>query len=698
MTRIALWLARHQLKSKAPARRMRALKKLRAAIDNAVISLDGKITIALLDHVLTDPETDIRREAAATLGDLRDNRAVPPLLRALNDRDDNVQDAAIQSLKRLDDRSAAAALVPKLAHGSPNVRWRAAQTLKSLSWQPRTVAEQIAFHVATGELERLAAFGAAAIPALTDVFNAGTPEQKVAVAGVLGEIADPGGFKILQGAVRDHDPRLRTAAIYALARTGAQAAAPALIPALRDSERNVRLAAASALGTAGDPQAVEPLIKLLNDKDWEVRSAALESLGRLGDSRAFPSVAKHLDDADPEVREVAVETLGRVGDESIIEKLVLTMVDAHSGVRMAATRALAKIDPHWEGSERVRRLLPDIQSALKSRDAGVQAAAAALLRRMTLSSPGGTVASAAAGPAANEPPRQHQLLTQALRELLRDPHPALRLAAAETVGALKLSAGADALKTALNDADPRVSHAAQASLALLSSSNPAAPAPTGHAGVEDVLIYSALGELLHHRNCRDLAGWLKLSEAITRQGRLLAGAGPLGEFKRLEIVSPDSQIHALATADFGAIIRFRPPAVPGTASPAKPDRPAVLNPTITEETKTRVTDWLRRAPSVRGVLVRGLRFPDQTIVCDLDSRDLPPAVLEQIYHAVSDTFAELAGHQVPATRLLWTCDRSGLHCARRSDRTLLGAFVPAKAGDIDLPALDRQFKEFTELA
>jgi HEAT repeat protein len=706
MTRIALWLARYQLKSKTPAKRLRALKKFRVALNDAVVSLDDKITIALLDHVLSDSEVEIRREAAATLGDLRDTRVLPPLLRALNDRADAVQETAIQSLKRLDDRNAVDAIVLKLLHGSKTVRWRAAQTLKSLGWQPKTTDEQIRFLTATGELERLAVFGPAAIGALTEAFAAGTPEQRISAVKVLGEIADPAGFKPLQSALRDNDPLLRTAAIYALARAGCHAAAPAITAALRDSERNVRLAAAGALASLGDTQAVDPLIKLLNDKDWEVRSAALESLGRLGDTRAFQSVAKHLDDADQEVREVAAEALGRVGDETIVEKLVLTLVDGHSGVRMAAARALAKIDPDWETSDRVQRLLPDIQAAMKNKDAGIQSAAAALLRRVSVASPADPAALSA--PARNDAERKQRLVTEALRELLRHPHPGLRLAAAETVGRLQLAPCADALKAVLTDPDPRVGLAAQNSLAVLASGAPAGksnitflakaePAAPGTApsSLEDVLIYSALGEILHHHQCRDLAGWLKISDYISQKGETLAQASALGNFRRLEIVTADSNILVVAAPEHGAMIRINSASAASSVVDAK--KSATPVPGAGDEAKALVTDWLRGTPSVRGVLVRGVRFADHTIVCDLDSRDLPALVLEQIYHAVSDTFTLLANHQLAANRLLWTCERAGLHCARRADRTIFGAFVLAKTADIDLPALDRQLTAFAEL-
>ena len=696
MTRITLWLAKYQLKSRRPAIRLRALRRLRAAINNAVVSLDDSLTIALLDHTLTDTESEIRCVAAATLGDLRDSRTLPPLLRALNDRTETVQEAAIQSLKRLDDREAADALVPKLLHGTPTIQWRAAQTLKSLGWRPKTSEEQIRFFIATGQIERLAPFGAEAVRPLTEIVQDHTSEKRIAAVNVLGEIADATVLNPLQTTLRDADPLVRTAAAYALAQAGCLPAVPGLIAALKDRERNVRLAAAVALGKLGDPQCVPALIQLLNDRDWEIRGAALEALGKLGDARAFATVAKHLEDADQEVRESAADALGRVGDESIVEKLVMTMVDAHSGVRQAAARALTKIDPNWENSDRVRRLLPSIQASLKNKDTGVQSAAAGLLRRVSGSNAPET--GTAAGRSDAE--QKQQTATHILLALLRDADLNLRLAAVESIGQLRLAACADYLQPLRDDPDPWVRRAAQESLANLAASEPASkvtflkstvppPAEADRPGVEDVLLCSPFGAL-HEWRCRDARGWLRLFRYVAGQAQPLVRLMTLGDFKRLEIQAGDCRILIVALDEGGIMVRVKNP--PAAAAPAKP-APAVTGETM----KERVTEWLRQTPSVRGVLMRGIRFADQTIVCDVDSRDITVTALEEVYRAVAETFQTLQSQQIAPTRLLWICERAGLHCVRRTDGTILGAFAAAKAGETDTAELNRQLAEFHAL-
>ena len=699
MTRIALWLAQHQLKSKKPAHRLWALRTLRTALNDAVVALDDKLTIALLDHTLADPETEIRREVAGILSDLRDVRALPSLIRALSDPNEAVQKTAIQGLKKLDDRAAIAALAPKLINGTDDIRWSAALALKSLGWRPKTDAEQIRFFIALGEIKRLASFGAEAVKPLIELLRQGTNDKKIAAVNVLGEIGDPAALKPLQNLLRDPDPLVRSAAVYALERAGYREAAPSLIPILKDAARNVRLAAALALGSLGDASAVEPLIKLLNDTDWEIRRAALESLGKRGDPRAFPSVAKHLDDTDQEVREVAANTVGTIGNESIVEKLVFTMVDAHSGVRQAAARALTRIYPQWERSDRVKKLLPEIQAAMKHRDVSVQFAATNLFQRLA-----GADLSQPALAAAPPRPLPAAII---LRELLQAADPEFRQVAVESIGRMRLKECEADLKKALEDADSTVKDSAQAALSRLAAGETstggnkvtflakAAEVPAPEiipAAAEEVLICSAMGEVLHEWKCRDLAGWLKTIEFISPQAEQLARLMTLGEIKRVTIPTEDAGIVIITSPDGSVMFRSKKiSAVPATTG-TEPRETGV-----SESAKEFFAEWLRRTPSGRGVLMRGIRFPDQTFLCDVDSRDLPAAAIEEAYRLAYDTHHWLKNHRLATSQITWSGNRAELHCTQRADRSVLGIMTSAKTGEVEPVGLNRQLVEFQNL-
>lgn len=698
MKRIALWLARHQLKSKTPARRLRALKKLRTALNDAVVALDDKITIALLDHTLTDPEMEIRREVAAILGDLRDVRALPPMIRALSDPAESVQEAAIQGLKKLDDKKAITSLLAKLFHGSPTIQWRAGVALKSLGWRPQNDAETIKFCVALGEFKQLSNFGAEAVKPLVELLRYGTSDKKISAVKVLGEIGDPAALKPMQNLLRDADPFVRCAAVYALERADFREAAPALVSALKDTARNVRLAAALVLGTMGNDQTVLPLIQLLNDQDWEIRRAALEALGKLGDTRAFPSVAKHLDDADKEVREVAADALGNVGNETIVEKLVFTMVDAHSGVRQAAARALTRIYPQWEKSDRVKRLLPEIQAAMKHRDVNVQSAASNLFQRVA----GPTMSSATI---ASATPLRSPPAVTILREMLHATAAELRLAAAQSIGRMKLKECEADLRERLQDSEKTVQQAAQDALAKLAAPESASGQSkvtflspvagnqvpeTPQAAEAEVLICSAIGEVLHEWKCRELALWLKTHEFILPQAEQLVRLMTLGDAKQVMIQTVTTRITIFITASGTVMIRTKNERANNADAPGS----SSAGVGISESVKEVVADWLRRTPSGSGVLMRGIRFPDQTVLCDVDSRSLSATAIEEAYRLVVDAFNWLRTNQIKTTHLVWGGDRAELHCVLRSDGCVLGVMASAKAGEPDLSELNRQLGEF----
>ena len=688
MTRIAFWLAQYQLKSKRPARRLRALRRLRSALQDAVLALDDQITIALLDHALSDAELEVRLEAADILAGLHDRRALYPLVRALGDAHESVQEIAVKGLRDLNDRSAIPLLVQKLFNGSNSVQWRACQVLKSLGWQPATEAEQIQLHIASGELKPLTGFGAAAVRPLVELLRRCDGQKKISAVNVLGELADPSTFKPLQALLRDDDPLVRTAAVYAFERAHFPGAAAVLLPVLKDSARNVRLAAALALGSLGDAACVEPLIHLLNDKDWEIRRASLESLGKLGDKRAFPSVARHLDDTDKEVREVAADALGTVGNESIVEKLVFTMVDAHASVRQAAQRTLNKIYPNWERSDRVKRLLPEIQAAMKNRDARIQSAAANLFQRLA-----GPMADAAAtGFAPKFSPA-----ALILRELLRDTDAELRRLAIETIGRMQLKDCTADLQLAAGDADPEVRNAAQTALGGSADSGkvtflspPTAPASSAATGcTQGVLLISNDGELLHEWNCAEASTWRQALQFILPSTGQIMRLLSLGDTRRVAIHTPDAQFIIAPVTD-GCLMFRRELPVPSKV--AEENSGAVFS----ETTREKISSWLRNITSVRGVFMHSIRFPDQTVLCDVESRSVSAAAIEESFRLVADAFHWLLGSRIATTRVVWCGDRTELHCAWRTDKTILGVLVSARSEDTDHPALEKQVREFKE--
>lgn len=118
---------------------------------------------------------------------------------------------------------------------------------------------------------------------------------------------------------------------------------------------------------------------------------------------------------------------------------------------------------------------------------------------------------------------------------------------------------------------------------------------------------------------------------------------------------------------------------------------------MSAESKDKLTGWLRASPSLRGALVRGIRFADETFVTDVDARDFSASALEQAWRLVADTFQVLSAQRLPPSRLTWTYEKTVLHYAQRADGAIFGVVISRKA-DADPLALEKLLSEFQGLS
>ena len=285
---------------------VRAIDPLIAVLgdeDNAVEAL-GKIgapAVEPLIAALRDEDWYVRENAAEALGETKDARAVKPLIEALKDL---------------------------------NIRSRAAEAL--------------------GEIKDVRAIDPL-IAALGD------EEQyfRNNVAGALGKIGAP-AVAPLMAALRGH---VRENAVGALGKIGAPAVAP-LIAALKDEDTNVRRNAADALGEVNDVRAVEPLIEAL--KDPNVRRNAADALGEIKDVRAIDPLIAALGDEERYFRNDAAGALGKIGAPAV-GPLIAALKSQYYHVRMGAAMALGEI-----GDSRATKVLV---AALENRDLEIIAGA-----------------------------------------------------------------------------------------------------------------------------------------------------------------------------------------------------------------------------------------------------------------------------------------------------------------------------------
>ena len=208
-----------------------------------------------------------RAAAAHALGDVEDpterRRAVEALTGALEDERAEVRAEACASLGELREASVLPRLVKRLDDGVPEVRQNAAIALGSI-----------------GHADGFAP--------LAEALRDGPADLRFQAATSLAEIDAARSFDPLVGALDDRDPQVAGAAALALGAIGEKRAIGHLAPMLEHAEAAVRFDAAYALAELGDPAGRETLIGGLGDAEraWDA-VMALATLGATEDADAL---------------------------------------------------------------------------------------------------------------------------------------------------------------------------------------------------------------------------------------------------------------------------------------------------------------------------------------------------------------------------------------------------------------------------
>jgi HEAT repeat protein len=459
-----LWWTYQQLRSSDLKTRLAVITKLAES--------KQPDSVEPLLFALKDQATEIRSAAALALGQFQDKRVVEPLIKMLRDLAPLARATAAEALGQLRETSATSWLVSLLRDADATVRTRAVHGLQRLGWQPENDDERKWFMVATGNLNRVAEMGADGVQPLIELMRNGSPEQQLSAVKALGEIDDPRIPKLMLEALKKSSTMVRLAALEKLEQFADPSTYEAVERLLKDREPDIRAAAISTAVSCGGNRAVPTLVGMLKDVSWEVRHQTVKALGKIGDATAIEGLSKALQDQDHDVRESAAAALGKIGDTQAIRPLVLALMDVESFVRSTANNSLNEINPHWEKTDAARSALPQIRTALKSREYWISHSAARLLEHIPADSTGDKVETTAVPLAemissaenpANLPAAAFDILTNLLRDSDRD----LRLAAVEAFSRLHEKRATAILATAIQDEDVFVRHSAERALMAL---------------------------------------------------------------------------------------------------------------------------------------------------------------------------------------------------------------------------------------
>ncbi|MCB9644699.1 MAG: HEAT repeat domain-containing protein [Myxococcales bacterium] len=403
------------------------------------------------------------------------HRAIPALVRALQDRNRSVQEnAAIALTKMLPYSTKILAeqadkhrwwRIRQIAAGglTPTKKKAPLQVLRNLE---KAISDE-SHEVRAAAARNLSKYGPAAVPYLrrslkkskdADVrrililglgeqkhkagsaakelgqaLRDGDVEVQLAAVRALAQIGGPGA-KILREALQEHPfwrVRYLSARALGLWKRGGRASQTALRKGLTDSDRRVREVTIGALGQLGRASLGNLRIALKNDW-WFIRARAARYIAELKPKDAVELLTPLLEDDNEQARQAAAKMLGQLGT-----KALPALINALSQKRFLSLRWIAAVEIGRFRSE-ATPAISALTEALSADDARVRLAAAEALSYI--------------GPAA-------QASAEALSKRIQDPDERVRLTSAEALGNLGEQAAETAipaLKKGLKDSNPKV--------------------------------------------------------------------------------------------------------------------------------------------------------------------------------------------------------------------------------------------------
>lgn len=330
-----------------------------AAVDALSTSMGTNVTARIVE-LSRDSNPAVVADAAQVLGRRRAAEASAVLAKLVEHADDNVAVASIEALGMIGGTAAVEALIRVVESKSFFRTFPAIQVL-ARTGDPRAVPPLASLLTDdTYRYEVVRALGrTGSAQAITPILSVLKTPGDAVVRIVACSLADLIERAEWTGAT-DH--------VTAVLQQGVTSALPRFINALRGGDPEERTAIAKLLGRAGDPRALSSITALLEDSATaSAATDALEHLGRSSDEALIEALRRGdsakrmailplvraksagtyirelLGDDDPEVRARACEALARIGDTTSVKHLFGALADTSPRVTHAATSALLAI-------------------------------------------------------------------------------------------------------------------------------------------------------------------------------------------------------------------------------------------------------------------------------------------------------------------------------------------------------------------
>jgi HEAT repeat protein len=162
-------------------------------------------------------------------------------------------------------------------------------------------------------------------------------ERQILIIQTLARRADPTALPALFAAARKSEPRVRLAAVRAIAEFTNVSALPVLVELLGDADKDIAAAAQESLASLPGAEVDAAIMKLLADGTIANRLTAMDLIARRRMTSAIPALFDAAGGSDPKIRAAALKKLGELAGPAEVARLLDLLAKAATPEDLEAT-------------------------------------------------------------------------------------------------------------------------------------------------------------------------------------------------------------------------------------------------------------------------------------------------------------------------------------------------------------------------
>lgn len=227
-------------------------------------------------------------------------------------------------------------------------------------------------------------------------------------------------------------------------------------------------------------------------------------------------------------------------------------------------------------------------------------------------------------------------------------------------------------------------------------SEPLAPPGRQEVRIDELMICSEAGDVLHAWQCANIDLRINFLEFLSQKARLLQNVLPLGVFDRAEFNGEGARLVAQIGGNRGVVLRSSPAKAEPIEYQEALARRLRSARRLTPELKSKAQQWFQQHLSMAGLLAATVQFSDLTGLTHSLSPQFAQDALENLRRCVRDGFQVLRLQKFSASRARWFYGQTAIAAAQWTDGTAVAFVLSRQSLDLNQALIDQRLQEFLE--